>query len=229
MKQNYFPKVAIKGRVKVCLKTLMLLGIKGKYIVDIGSSIGWLEKELLKYKPKKLVGVEPDAGAVLFSQKRGKEATFIKASATKIPISDGTADIVVMFDVLEHVPKSEEKDALKEANRILKKGGKLVLSTPNSNFLTNILDFAWYLGHRHYRKEHLTNILKNAGFKIKKLEIRGGLWFSVYLIWHYFTKWILRKPLVVNKFLMEKDDKQFLEKEGIHTIILIASKILPPQ
>ena len=88
----------------------------------------------------------------------------------------------------------------------------MVLSTPNSNFLTNILDFAWYLGHRHYRKEHLTNILKNAGFKIKKLEIRGGLWFSVYLIWHYFTKWILRKPLVVNKFLMEKDDKQFLER-----------------
>ena len=56
-----------------------------------------------------------------FFAKRVKEATFIKASATKIPISDGTADIVVMFDVLEHVPKSEEKDALKEANRILKK------------------------------------------------------------------------------------------------------------
>lgn len=229
MKQNYFPKVAIKGRVRVCLETLLLLGVKDKYIVDVGSSIGWLEKELLKYNPKKLVGVEPDRDAVFFSQRNIKKAEFIKASASKIPISDSAADIVIMFDVLEHVPKNKVSIALKEAGRILKNGGKLVFSTPNSNFLVNILDIAWYIGHRHYKKEYLTSILRDAGFKIEKLEIRGGLWFSVYLIWHYFMKWILRKPLAVNKFLMDRDDKQFSEKEGIHTIILIASKILPPQ
>ena len=81
MKQNYFPTVSIKGRVRVCLETLTSLGIKDKYIVDVGSSIGWLEKELLKYKPKKLVGVEPDEGAVYYSRKNIKGAEFIKASA----------------------------------------------------------------------------------------------------------------------------------------------------
>lgn len=224
MKQNYFPKVTIKGRVRVCLETLISLGIKDKYIVDIGSSIGWLEMELLKYKPKKLVGVEPDRDAVLHSQKNIKEAEFIRASACKVPISDSAADIVVMFDVLEHVPKHQEGDALKEANRILKRGGKLVLSTPNSHFLTNISDFAWFLGHRHYKKEYLTSILKTAGFKIKKLEIRGGLWFSIYLMWHYFMKWILKRPLAINRFLEGMDNRQFSKSGGIHTIFLVAKK-----
>ena len=130
-----------------------------------------------------------------------------------------------MFDVLEHVPKNSENIVLKEVNRILRKGGKLVLSTPSSNFLINIFDPAWYFGHRHYRRKRLIDILKNAGFKIEKLETRGGFWFSIYLIWHYFMKWILKKPLAVNKFLVDKDDKQFSEERGVHTIFLIATKI----
>jgi len=225
MKQNYFPKVDIKGRVRVCLETLAPLDLKGKYVIDIGSSIGWLEKELLKYTPLKLVGVEPDPEAVAHSQRKVRKATFIEAPASKIPISGNTADIVVMFDVLEHVPKKKEILALREANRLLKRGGKLVLSTPNSSFLTNILDFAWYFGHRHYKKEYLKNLLKKAGFRIDKFEVRGGIWFSIYLIWHYFMKWILKKPLARNKFLMDKDDKQFSEKKGIHTIFLVAAKL----
>lgn len=225
MKQNYFPKVAIKGRVRVCLETLTSLGIKGKYIVDIGSSIGWLEKELLKSNPKKLVGVEPDAGAVTYAQKRVSKAHFVKTSADKIPLSDAVADIVIMFDVLEHVPKDEEHNALEEANRILKQHGKLVLSTPNNHILTNLLDPAWYFGHRHYQRSFLKSLLRKASFKVEKFEIRGGLWSSVNLIWHYLMKWILKKPLVVNKFLERKDDQEFSKKTGIHTLFLIASKI----
>lgn len=235
MKQNYYPKVNKIGRVRVCLETLTSLNLKNKYIVDVGSSIGWLEEELLKYKPGKLVGIEPDAGAVVYSQKRVKETwsnktlatkvTFYKASAINLPIKDSVADIVVMFDVLEHVPPGKELIALKEAYRVLKVGGKFVLSTPNSSLLTNILDPAWYLGHRHYRKEHLERFLKKAGFRLDLFEVRGGLWFSLNLIWHYFMKWVLKKPLIVNKFLERKDDEQFSEKGGIHTIFIVATKV----
>lgn len=225
MRQIFFPKVAIKGRVRVCLETLTSLDLKDKYILDIGSSIGWLEKELLKFSPKKLVGVEPDPQAVFYSRKKVKRATFINASASNIPISDGIADIVVMFDVLEHVPKKEETLALREANRVLKRNGKLVLSTPHSSFLTNVLDLAWYFGHRHYEKKYLRDLLKKVGFRIDKFEVRGGLWFCLYLIWHYVMKWILDKPLAVNEFLIRMDDKEFYKKEGINTIFLTATKV----
>lgn len=225
MRQIFFPKVAIKGRVRVCLETLTALDLKDKYILDIGSSIGWLEKELLKFSPKKLVGLEPDARAVAYSQKKVKKAEFIQASVSNIPIPDSTIDIAVMFDVLEHVPKKEETLALREANRVLKRNGKLVLSTPHSSFLTNVLDLAWYFGHRHYEKKYLRDLLKKVGFRIDKFEVRGGLWFCLYLIWHYFMKWVLKKPLVVNEFLMDKDDKQFSERKGIHTIFITATSV----
>lgn len=225
MRQNYFPKVDIKGRVRVCLETLTSLNLKGKSILDIGSSIGWLEKEILEYKPKKLVGIEPDAEAVKYSQKNIKGAYFYKASAERIPLADSSVDIAVMFDVIEHVPKGEEEKTLRESGRVLKKGGKLVLSTPNSTFATNILDAAWYFGHRHYSREKLKALLEKTGFKIDKFEIRGGLWFSINLIWHYLMKWVFKKPLAVNKFLTKKDDEQFSQKRGIHTIFLVATKL----
>lgn len=225
MKQTYFLKVDIRGRVRVCLETLTSLDIKGKYIVDIGSSIGWLEEQLLKYHPKKLVGVEPNRQAIAYSKKKVKEAVFINSSAAKIPVKSKAADIAVMFDVLEHVPKKHELKALTEAARILKKGGKLVLSTPNSHFLMNLLDLAWYFGHRHYERNYLKGLVRKAGFKIDKFEVRGGIWFAVYLVWHYVMKWIFGKPLAVNEYMLRKDDDQFSKKSGIYTIFLIATKI----
>ncbi len=225
MKQNYFPKVDIRGRVRVCLETITSLDLKNKYIVDVGSSIGWLEKELLKFGPKKLVGIEPDKDAVSYSQRKIRKAKFVQGLASKLPIPNGVADVVVMFDILEHVPKKEERASLKEANRILKKGGKLVLSTPNNNFWTTVLDLAWYFGHRHYGKSYLKNLIKRAGFRIDKLEVKGGIWFAIYLIWHYVMKWIFKKPLAVNEFMLDKDDKQFSEEKGIYTIYVVATKI----
>lgn len=225
MKQNFFRKVDIKGRVRVCLETVISQGVEGKTIVDVGSSIGWLEEELLKYRPKKIVGIEPDPGAVNFAKRKIKAAQFFIGSAEDIPLSSSFADIVTMFDVLEHVPKDKEHLAVKEAFRVLKPKGKLVLSTPNYHLLTNILDPAWYFGHRHYDKKYLRKVLTRAEFKVERLEIRGGIWFSVYLIWHYVMKWVLRKPFAVNKYMIEMDDVQFSKKNGIHTIFLVARKL----
>lgn len=224
MKQNFFKKVDIKGRVRVCLETVVSLNIKEKTLIDVGSSIGWIEKELIQYKPKKLIGVEPDAKAVAFAKKEVPQATFFVGSADILPVPSGQADIVIMFDVIEHVPVGGEALAFKEVARVLKKGGRLALSTPNSHPFTNVLDFAWYFGHRHYRKEKIKHLVERAGFKVESLEIRGGLWSYINLDWHYFLKWVLKKPYVTNNFLIEMDDKQF-SKEGIHTIFLKAKKL----
>jgi 2-polyprenyl-3-methyl-5-hydroxy-6-metoxy-1,4-benzoquinol methylase len=42
---------------------------------------------------------------------------------------DSYFDVITMLDVLEHV--TSPKDVLKEANRILKNGGMLVVNTPD--------------------------------------------------------------------------------------------------
>ena len=219
--------MAVSGRVLACLNLLKQHKLRGKTLVDVGSSFGWLEKELLDIeKTIKIVGVEPDRKAVAFANKNIKNAKFLVGDALKLPVKENFADIVTLFDVIEHVPTNTERQALEEVNRVLKHNGLLFLSTPNSTFFMNLLDPAFYFGHRHYKTSQLTSFLKKSGFKIVKSTIKGGYWFSLYLIWLYITKRITGNFLPRNKFLEKKEAGEFLSnKLGLHTHFIVAQKV----
>lgn len=225
--KKYTLDMAVSGRVLACLNLLKQYKLKEKTIVDIGSSFGWLEKEILKIdKSIKIVGIEPDENAVNFSNKNIKDAKFLVGDALKLPIKNNFADIAILFDVIEHVPKNKEINSLNEVHRILKPKGLLFLSTPNSNFFMNLLDPAFYFGHRHYKLEKLKKIFKKTGFKIIKSTIKGGYWFSFYLIWLYITKRITGNFLPRNMFLEKKEASEFLNnKQGLHTHFIVVQKI----
>lgn len=174
MRTTDYPKsVPIHGRVRVCLEMVRAQGIKAKKVVDVGSTFGWLEKTLENDGAKEIIGVELSAPAVAFAKKLAPKATFFEGSALDLPIKDGVADIAFLFDVIEHVPVNTEPKALQELHRVLRKGGTLLLSTPHSHPIANVIDIAWYLGHRHYSPEHITQLLKDAGFKVKKIRSAG--------------------------------------------------------
>lgn len=216
-------KVPVLGRLRKCIEFAKDENIKNKVIVDIGCSNGLVASELLPLEPKKYIGIDPSPKAIKEAQENIKAAEFYISSAERIPLRDQKADIVLMFDVIEHTPKGTEPEVLKEAARVLKRGGVLLLSTPNFHFLTNILDPAWFLGHRHYKLEQLKKLIDGSGFKVQNIEVRGGLWFSIYLLWIYTFKWIFGVKVPRNKFLEVKDDKQF-NRKGIHTIFVLGVK-----
>lgn len=220
-----YPKdVLISGRVRVCLELIKKQNLEKKVVVDIGSSFGWLEKEVIKLTPKKLIGIELDKSAVDFARIQVKKAEFLVGSALDIPIPKNFADIVILFDVIEHVPKGTEEQALSEINRILKKGGTLLFSTPNRHILSNLLDIAWYFGHRHYSKKKVKSMLKTNGFEIKNIETKGSIFSSIYLIWFYIAKRIFNTSMPRNKFLEKLDDEGY-KKGGLTDIFLVAQKI----
>jgi len=227
MKKKFTLDMAVSGRVLACLNLLKSYNLKDTTLVDVGSSFGWLEKELLSIeKSIKIIGVEPDQNAVTFSNKNIKNAQFKIGDALNLPVKDKYADIITLFDVIEHVPKNTELETLAEANRILKSKGLLFLSTPNSNFFMNLLDPAFYFGHRHYKFSELKNFLSKSGFKVIKSTIKGGYWFSFYLIWLYITKRMTGNFLPRNKFLENKEAGEFLgNKIGLHTHFIVAQKV----
>lgn len=226
MRKKFTLDMAVSGRVLACLNLLKSYNLNRKTLIDIGSSFGWLEKELLKkHKKIKITGIEPDEKAVLFSKKEIKGASFLVGGALKLPIKDNFADFVTLFDVIEHVPKNTEEKALSEVHRVLKPKGLLFLSTPNSTFFMNLLDPAFYFGHRHYGLASLKELLKNSGFKMLKSTIKGGYWFCFYLIWLYITKRITGNFLPRNKFLETKEAGEFLSNQaGLHTHFIVAQK-----
>jgi GT2 family glycosyltransferase/SAM-dependent methyltransferase len=57
---------------------------------------------------------------------------FVCGDATNLPFEDEIFDAVTMFDLLEHVP--DDRQAMREAFRVLRPGGFLLVSTPNENW-----------------------------------------------------------------------------------------------
>ncbi len=227
MKKKFTLDMAVSGRVLACLNLLKKYKLSSKTIVDVGSSFGWLEKELLNIdKSIKIIGVEPDPSAVDFSNKNIKGAKFLVGDALNLPVKSKSAGIVTLFDVIEHVPKGTELEALAEVNRVLKPKGLLFLSTPNSTLFMNMLDLAYIFGHRHYKQTKLKSLLKKSGFKIVESTIKGGYWFSFYLIWLYITKRITGNFLPRNRFLEKMEASEFVSNNtGLHTHFIVAQKI----
>lgn len=223
--RNTYPKdIPICGRTRACLDLVKRQPLKGRIVVDIGSSFGWFEKELLG-SGARLIGVEPNKDAVEFAQNYlPRKVKFIIGDALNIPLEDEVAGIVVFFDVIEHLPSGKEKNALKEIRRILKKDGILLLSTPNSRFLMNFLDPAWYFGHRHYTDREITSLLKESGFEILEHKKKGGFLSIAYMLWFYIMKWIFRKVNPRGELLEFLDDLSYTSDNGFFTHLIVAKK-----
>ena len=91
----------------------------------------------------------------------------------------------------------------------MKINGKLVISTPYACFLSNILDPAWYFGHRHYSPRKILSWLKQEGFEIDNIEIKGGFNELISMIIFYFFKWVFKKEMPLKNYLNEKRDYEY--------------------
>lgn len=211
------------GRVRFCLEYIDKQNLKNKTLVDVGSSFGWLEEQLKNSKLKSIIGIEPNQNSLEVAKKNNPDITFYKGSASSIPLSKNSCDIAVLFDVIEHVPINSEKKVFNEIARILKNDGILFLSTPYNHWLNNILDPAWYFGHRHYSFVKLIKLLNKSGFEVLKIEVRGNIWACLYMIWFYINKWIFMSYFKKINWLDRLYDKSY-NKQGIHTVFLTARK-----
>jgi len=91
-----------------------------------------------------------------------------------IPCSNASFDAILCSEVLEHIP--EPALALREFSRILKPGGKLILTVPFASFV-HLSPYHYCSGFSRYWLEHH---LKQQEFTICELESNGD-WFAYYL------------------------------------------------
>ena len=199
--------------------------LEGKDILDIGPSFGWFEKMALEGKCKSVAGIEPRRQDFYLAEKEVPGAVFKEGSALHIPFVDKSFDLVVMFDVIEHIPKNTERQAIQEIKRVLRPGGKVVISTPFFYWLSNMMDPAWYFGHRHYEEKELAEIVEGGGFRIEGMEKRGGIFELISAILMYFFKWVFRTEIPYKDWFEEKRVSEYLtDKEGFETLYIKAVK-----
>ncbi|NHA67524.1 class I SAM-dependent methyltransferase [Phycicoccus flavus] len=96
---------------------------------------------------------------------RGLDAAGVCGSALALPFADETFDAVAAFDVLEHC--APEADALAEIRRVLRPGGRLLLSVPAYSWAWSDFDVA-NGHHRRYTRRRTVAALRRAGFAVER-------------------------------------------------------------
>jgi len=106
-------------------------------VLEWGCGTGIYSK-LLKQDFDKVISIDIDGKMTeLAKQKIDAGASFCNADCRKLPIQSGSIDLVMGVSVLHHI--KEYHVAMKEAFRVLKKGGHAVFFEPNKlNPMTSI-------------------------------------------------------------------------------------------
>ena len=214
---NEKPNNRLIGRIRFTNGFVKQKDITNKKILDIGCGYGWFEIMALEKGGEEIVGIEISKEDLKSVKKHihDKRTIFKVGSAIDIPSRENYFDTVVSWEVLEHIPQNTETNMFKEVNRVLRKGGVFYLSTPFNTFFSTVLDPAfWLTNHRHYSKEQLRLLGKTNGFEVQEMYVRGG-WWTVINLWNmYISKWILRRRPLFEKYMLDQEDKQFLQKKN---------------
>ncbi len=108
-----------------------------KVVLDIASGEGY-GSALLGTVAAQVVGIDLAAEAVRHaSVNYGSETvSFAAGNCAAIPASDASVDVIISFETLEHI--AEQDRFLREIKRVLRYGGVLILSTPNTTAYKDI-------------------------------------------------------------------------------------------
>ena len=103
---------------------------RDKYVLDIASGEGY-GSSLLADSAKSVVGIDIDDLAVRHASNKYVKANlkFFVRSATDLKLPERSFDVVVCFEMLEHI--YEQEQLLEQVRKVLKPDGILIISTPN--------------------------------------------------------------------------------------------------
>ncbi|MCB2171309.1 class I SAM-dependent methyltransferase [archaeon] len=153
------------------LQALSLFPSPPRTVLDVGCGTGMLAG-LLSEAGYKVVGIDLSDVAVQKCRARGIEA-YQQDLAEKLQFSDNTFDCILMSEVIEHLV--DPIQVLKELRRVLKINGVMVITTPNSSFITR--RFRYLIGKsstetqnfshlRFFSADFLKRVVTSAGFSI---------------------------------------------------------------
>ena len=147
---------------------------------------------------------------------------FVEATVPPLPFEDESFDCVVSFQVIEHIKR--DKEFVREVMRILRPGGKFVVSTPNKPM--SLTRNPWHV--REYTPEELRRLLSEfsavaelgvAGnervweyYRHNRESVRRIMRFDVLRMQWWLPRWILQIPYdILNRMNRRKLHSQNTE------------------
>jgi SAM-dependent methyltransferase len=166
----------------------------GATMLDVGAAYGFAVAEATR-QGWRAVGLDVSHAAALEARER-TGADMVVADAHWLPFAADAFDAVTLWDVVEHLPDPHQ--AVAEVCRVLRPGGRLVLSTGDVGSLVARLSGArWHLytipEHLFFfSRRSLRILLERHGLRVESIRARAGRYPIGYL-WERIRKTILKR------------------------------------
>ena len=141
----------------------MVAGVTPGAALDIGAAGGG-NTRVLQAAGWSVAALEYGADGAEVAADRGLPV--LRADATALPVADDSLDLVVAFDVLEHI--LDDDSAVTEVARALRPGGRFLVAVPADPRLWSDHDVA--VDHvRRYTRTTLREVLERGGFEVTSM------------------------------------------------------------
>jgi SAM-dependent methyltransferase len=205
-------------------------------VLEIGSGEGFGITELAP-QTEHYIAVDKYNTSISKELQANNKITFIQTEVPPLKeIEDNSVDFVVSFQVIEHI-KDDER-FLQEIHRVLKPGGKAIITTPN--ILMSITRSPWHI--REYTPEQMEEILESVfdNYELKgifgnekvmsyyeknKEAVRKITRFDILNMQYWLPRWMLEIPYdILNRFNRQnlQDDNSEIVNTITYTDYLIS-------
>ncbi len=216
-----------KGKVSfVRNREIELLELKkGELMLDIGLGRGEVILNCLK-KGVKAVGIDFSRDAIKISKStlaKRSNASLALANAVKLPFKDKSFNKVLMGDIIEHLTEEDAILMLKEASRVLKPGGKVVIHTaPNLYFIKFAYPFIKLALFLIRRKDIINefNAHRSIGKQVHKNEL------NPFTFYNLANKSGLKIKLIIEKDILRQGDSIFTKRLSKQPLIKLIAALM---
>jgi len=141
-------------------------------VADLGCGEGYLTVETARWA-RHVIAVDRSTGVLarakaLAARKKLANITWKKGELEQLPIETGTMDVALLSQALHHA--DEPAESIKEATRILKPGGRLLildLRPHDETWVRDKLGDRWF----GFSDEHLSGLLTRAGLSDVRVQL----------------------------------------------------------
>jgi len=165
------------GNLEANIRFLDMTGIvtPGTRALEIGTGTGSLLRELL-VRGVDAEGVELRQELIDQAHRFHGPLPILRVTGTALPFPDSSFDVVVSFDVFEHIPDSDAH--LLEVRRVLRPGASYLLQTPNK-WTNTVFETIRWRSFTRFREDHcslhtlpqLNARLKRLGFEPRAYDV----------------------------------------------------------
>lgn len=200
-------------------------------VLEVGSGEGY---GIMELAPKATHYIAVDKYKTKISQELldNNNITFRQMEVPPLSgINDNSVDFVVSFQVIEHIQNDER--FLQEIHRVLKPGGKAILTTPN--VLMSFSRNPWHI--REYNPNQMVELLKSVfdNFELKgvygnekvmeyyqknKESVQRITRFDIFNLQYHLPAWLLKTPYdILNRFNRHslQDNNEEMVDSVVHT------------